>query len=420
MRKMLYIALNDLRVFFKEPGALVTIILVPTMLMLAIGYGIGQTAVAPTQVRVDVLNNDGSALTERLLEQIRAANNALVLCPMDDRDGSCRLDGAQPLTAEAISRRLLDKVTQAALEIPAGFGAALDSGQTVTLIYRSNNNAGSPGIALQAVQAAAQRLSGAQVAAQVGLSVAEAYPPVGFTDDADRSAFRQGVYDHATTLWTQNPVRVNYVQSTTPNAPATSSTQAGFGQSVPGMGSMFVMFTVMTALYAILRERRNWTFQRLVMMPVDRRSILAGKILMWFTAGMIEYAIVFGIGLLIGLNLGNDLLALLLVMVSFTLCITALTFTISTLVKTDAQANSTSNLLALSLAPLGGAWWPLEIVPPFMRSIGHISPVAWAMDAYNKLLFEQGTLVTVLPEIGVLLAITAVLFFIAVRRFKYE
>jgi ABC-2 type transport system permease protein len=111
---------------------------------------------------------------------------------------------------------------------------------------------------------------------------------------------------------------------------------------------------------------------------------------------------------------------MLAVMVLFTLCVTALAFAVSTFLKTEQQANSVSLLLALTMAPLGGSWWPLDIVPEFMRVIGHLTPVAWAMDAFQTLIFEQGTLLTILPNMAILLGFTAVFFIIAVRRFRYE
>ncbi|MBN8621321.1 MAG: ABC transporter permease, partial [Anaerolineae bacterium] len=92
----------------------------------------------------------------------------------------------------------------------------------------------------------------------------------------------------------------------------------------------------------------------------------------------------------------------------------------STLLKTEAQANSVSLLLALMLASLGGAWWPLDVVPGFMKVIGHLSPVAWAMDGFRNLIFENGTLLTVLPSLGVLGLLTAIFFGFAVWRFRYE
>jgi ABC-2 type transport system permease protein len=107
-------------------------------------------------------------------------------------------------------------------------------------------------------------------------------------------------------------------------------------------------------------------------------------------------------------------------MVVFTLCITALTLALATLLRSEAQAGAITLLLTLTLAPLGGAWWPLEIVPDWMQTLGHVSPVAWAMDSYSSLIFFGGTLMNVLPYIGVLAAMAAIFFAFGVARFRIE
>jgi ABC-2 type transport system permease protein len=126
------------------------------------------------------------------------------------------------------------------------------------------------------------------------------------------------------------------------------------------------------------------------------------------------------VGVIVGTDFGNDPLALLLIMLSFVIAISALTFALATQVQNESQANGVALLLSLTLAPLGGAWWPLEITPDFMQVIGHISPVAWAMDGFREIIFYGGTLPDVLVPIGVLLAIAAVLFGIGVAGFRYE
>jgi ABC-2 type transport system permease protein len=111
--------------------------------------------------------------------------------------------------------------------------------------------------------------------------------------------------------------------------------------------------------------------------------------------------------------------ALVLIMVSFTLCMTALTLALTTVLRTVAQATGITLFITLTLAPLGGAWWPLEIVPAWMRAVGHISPVAWAMDGFRSLLFESGNLSTVAVPILVLLGMTVVFFVIGATRFRF-
>lgn len=420
MRKILDIALNDLRVFFKERGQLIGLIVVPLIFTFGVGYASSGNN-GPSKVRVDVIDQDNSSYSQAFLADVRAANSALVLCPMDnDKDDFCQLGESKMLDEESSLKRVTNNDTLAMIVIPQGFGTAVQSGEATSVTYKSNDNISAPGYILQSVQAAAGKMGAAQVAATVGSAIVKGVPGISFKDEADQEAFRQDIYKQASETVSKSPVTVNYSVSQAKGDTQVSGTQAGFGQSIPGMGSMFVMFTVFGSLYVLIREKVNWTIQRLVMMPLSRGQILAGKILMWFVVGMIQFVVVFLIGIIVGVNFGHDLIALALVMVIYTLSVTAFSFAVSTFLKTEAQANSISLLLALMLASLGGSWWSLDIVPPVMRAVGHLSPVAWAMDSFRSLLFENGSLMTILPNIGILAVFTVVCFGVAVRRFRYE
>jgi ABC-2 type transport system permease protein len=422
MSKVFSIMLNDLRVFFREPGQIIGLVVIPLILTIGVGIGNGGLGGGPQQIRIDVIDQDGSAISQQFIDDLRAVNSSLQLCPMDNVDDSCRLANDVTMTVERSNQRVLDDTVEAVIVIPAGFGEKVQNGEPVDVLYRAEQSGTGPSAIEQSVQAVVGRIGSAQVAAVVGMDVAGQFAPLQFRDDADRAAFQDSVYDRATALLDQELGTVAYALSEQNQADAQQviGTQAGFGQSVPGMGSMFVMFTVFGSLFILIRERKNWTLQRLVMMPLTRWQILGGKILMWFVAGMLQFIVVFLIGLALRVNFGDQPLAMLVVMVLFTLCMTALAFAVSTFLKTEQQANSISLLLALTLAPLGGAWWPLDIVPEFMRTIGHLTPVAWTMDAFQMLIFEQGTLLTILPNLAILAGFTLVFFVIAVRRFRYE
>ncbi|MCA0457614.1 MAG: ABC transporter permease [Chloroflexi bacterium] len=420
MNTILTIARNDLRVFFREKGQLIGLMVIPVLFTLGVGFA-NSSGSGPNTVRVDVVDNDNTAYSQQFLADVREANSAIRLCPMDNDEADfCQLDENPTLDEARSLQRVSNNDTLALISIPAGFEAAVQSGEAATVTYQSNDNVTAPGYILRAVQAAAGKMGAAQVASRVGSYIVENTTGITFADEADKQTFRQQLYDSAAATVSTNPVTVAYSESQQPEGADASSTQVGFGQSIPGMGSMFVMFTVFGSLYVLIREKVNWTIQRLVMMPVTRGQILAGKILMWFLVGMLQYGVVFLIGLLVGVNFGHDLVALLLTMIIYTLSITAFSFAISTLLKTEAQANSISLLLSLMLASLGGAWWSLDVVPEFMRIIGHLSPVAWAMDSYKSLLFENGNLLTVLPNLAVLVVFTAACFGFAVWRFRYE
>jgi ABC-2 type transport system permease protein len=431
MQKLWSVAVKDIIVYFRDPGSYIGTFVIPVVFALFIGIGIGGGGNGGGTFRVDVINQDSAGtLSTEFLAQVAAASDRILLCPQaaPAEDDPCQLEGASALTPETALTRLTNNVTSAYLEIPAGFSSALEAGQAMSIIYRTNANAGTQTVVSQAVNAAAVRLSGAVSAATVAVDTVDAVIP--FSDAAARTDFQSDAFTRANALWAGNPFQVQVVEASVQAAPGGS--QAGLGQSVPGMGSMFVMFTVLFAAITFIRERNNWTMQRLITMPVARWQIVGGKILSYFVIGMIQYVFLFGAVLLItfGLSqvnsnftplyLGRDPLGLLLVMACFTLCATALGLLLGTLIKTEMQGGAVLNLVGLTLAPLGGAWWSLDIVPEFMRVIGHLSPVAWAMDAFRSLIFENGTLLTILPQLGILLAFTALFFALGVRRFQYD
>ena len=279
-----------------------------------------------------------------------------------------------------------------------------------------------PDPVLQSLNAVLQRASTASMIPGVAgalldnLTSAAQLPPI---EGAARDGFLRALYSRSQQLLTDRPSPVSFRVADS-DGDSTSVIDNGFNQSAPGMGSLYVMFTVLGGMAVLLRERRQWTLQRLIALPLSRAQILGAKIGVYFTLGMIQYAIVFAVGAAVGMEFGSSPIAFLAVMAAFVLCITALTFALAPWIKSEGQARGLVLLLSLSLAPLGGAWWPLEIVPDFMQTIGHLSPVAWAMDAFQDLIWYNGALPDVLPEIAVLLAAAAVLFAIGIRSFKYE
>ncbi|MBL8130307.1 MAG: ABC transporter permease [Anaerolineae bacterium] len=422
MQRILDIALNDLRIIFKDRSIWINLVILPIVISVAVGYanGAGFTGGGTVSLRVDGFDADASAMSAQFLDAVRAGNANLVLCPMDQTEADlCQL-GDEALTAELAQTRLEDKVSLATLEIPSGFGAALARGEAVSVIYRSNEDATAPSYILQAVQSAATRLSGAQIAVQVGGQVADSLSFLQFSDDADRAAFLEEIRGRAAAGWAADLITVETVQAALD--PATTQTSGGgFAQSIPGIASMYVMFTVLPAASAFILERKNWTLQRLATLPISRAQILGGKLLARFVMGMIQYAVLFGFGALaLGVTFGSQPLTMLPVMIAYTACVTALALALTTFITTDMQAQGITLFMSLTLAPLGGAWWPLEIVPEWMRVIGHVSPIAWAMDAYREIIFYGGGIGDVIVPIAVLLAATAALFAIGVARFRFS
>lgn len=420
MRGILAITWQDLRVFLSNKSNLPGLLVTPVVMTIIIGLVSGGAFGGPVVRRLDVVDLDGSPASSRFQDSIRRANHGLTLCPGGDRvQADCALSSARPLIIERALERVADGTSVGLLVIPQGFGQDLADLAPVEVTFRSTSEIGAAQAALEAVKAAVDQLNSAAAAAMVGATTLDQLIPSRTVDPIDRDEFSASVYQRALQIWEGEPLRVEFELSGAGQpAGVGDSLQQGLGQSVPGMGSMFVLMTVLGGMAALIVEKQQGTLQRLAIMPVPKAALLAGKILGRFSLGLLQFLVVLVIGMLLGMDFGQDPVALVLVVVAYTLSVTAISFAIGSRLDNPSQASGLSLLLALTLAPLGGAWWPLEISPRFMQIVGHVSPIAWAMEAFTKLTYERADLGDVWLQILALLGFALVAFLIAVPRFR--
>ncbi|TCN42227.1 hypothetical protein EV644_104609 [Kribbella orskensis] len=86
------------------------------------------------------------------------------------------------------------------------------------------------------------------------------------------------------------------------------------------------------------------------------------------------------------------------------------------LFRTPEQASSIGPVIGIGFAMLGGCLWPLEIVPAGVRALGHVTPHAWAVDAWITVLSKDGTVGDIAAPLCVLVLFAAGLLVAASAR----
>ncbi len=417
MRTILTVARYDLLRSLKQRETFLFGLLMPGIMMLLLGVAMGGGADTAT-ITVDVLDEDGSALSAALIAALRAeleVDDSFRLCVLgaDDDDG-CTVSAAPDQLEQIADERLQDTDSFGTVRIPAGFGDALRAGEEATVAYKSSADLTAPVLAEQKIDAAVSRLSGAVAIA--GLTIGTAEGAFGPLNDAglDRAAAFDAVRARVDAAWDERPVRVS-AEGTTSQV-----SRSGFNQSGPGIATMFVLIFTLNGAALLIYERETGTLQRLFTLPVPRWQTLAGKIVGQYVYGLGIFTVLVLAGTLMGVQWGDNVAGVVLVMLVYTLAVTALGVALATVARTSAQALNLSMLFGMTLAPLGGAWWPLEIVPDTMKTVGHLTPVAWSMDAFQEMMFYGGTLTDIAPMLGVLLGMAALFFAFGLLRFRYE
>ncbi|MCF8460307.1 MAG: ABC transporter permease [Flavobacteriales bacterium] len=180
---------------------------------------------------------------------------------------------------------------------------------------------------------------------------------------------------------------------------ANNSTQ----HNVPAW-TVFAMFFIVIPLAGnMVRERTAGTIVRLRTMPTSMFHFYAGKLMTYSTVGLLQALLMISVGFwlmpLLGLaqlDLGSGLIPLLYVSVVAGFASTGYGLLIGTAFKTLHQAAIFGTVSVVIMAALGGIWVPLYIMSDTMIFIGHLSPMNWAMEAFNDVFLRGDALLQII------------------------
>ncbi len=189
--------------------------------------------------------------------------------------------------------------------------------------------------------------------------------------------------------------------------------------TLPAYLTMFVFFVAAMSAESIARERQGQTLERLLSNGARRESIILGKFVGIAFRGLLQLAVLWAAGILIfGIDLGLSPVAVVLISVLMALTSAAFGVMLASFVVDIRAASTAGVLVSLTLAPIGGCWWPLFITPEWMQSLAKLTPHGWANGAFNKLMLFGAEFSDVSQEMIALAAFGAAFLAIALWRFR--
>jgi ABC-2 type transport system permease protein len=195
-------------------------------------------------------------------------------------------------------------------------------------------------------------------------------------------------------------------------------------QNVPGW-TIFALFWIAQILAVnIIEERLAGSFTRILAAPISLFTYILGKITPFFIINLLQAVVMFAIGVYVLPHLGCPKLALpnlpALAALTAAISLVALSFGlfIAAISRTTFFAASVSISLLILLTILGGIMVPKVMMPAVMQQVARYVPHGWALDGYHNILIRQFTFEQILPYIYAQLAFAAVLFGLALWRFR--
>ena len=181
----------------------------------------------------------------------------------------------------------------------------------------------------------------------------------------------------------------------------------------------FLLFALVFSAASLFHEKDNGLFQRILSGPVKRSTILWSKFLYGICLGLLQLLVLFSAGsLLFGLPILPHLPLLALVCVFAAAACSAFGMLLASVARTPEMARSLSTFSILLMSAVGGAWFPVSLMPPVMQQASRATLVYWSIGGFAQAVGNHASLLGLLPNIGVLAAMTAGLLGIAWWQFQ--
>lgn len=196
-------------------------------------------------------------------------------------------------------------------------------------------------------------------------------------------------------------------------------TNAAATRVVGGWAMMFLLFSLSGMATSLFEEKKAGIFLRLLSAPVRRSHLLWSKYLFGIALGLVQLVTLFFAGrLMFGIDVLSNFGNLVVICLVAAMACTAFGMLLASITRTQAAASGLATLLILTMSSIGGAWFPTSFMPEFIQKLSKLTVVYWSMEGFALVLWNGCTFAELLPTLGVLLGMSAVLVAISLWRFR--
>lgn len=313
----------------RDPRTLVVMFLMPVIQLILLGYA------ATTDIRhlnTAVYDTDHTPQSRALIDAYRASDYFAMNLYAEN---------------EAELAQLLDRGDiRAAMIIPAGYGDHLVRGETAQVAFLIDGS--DPTVATTAF-AASQSVGQAQntevLQQRLGVDVAEL-----------------GGIEIRPRVWYNPELKSAYYM-------------------IPALIGLILQYlTVILTAQTIVREREQGTIEQLVVTPIRSWELIVGKILPYVGIAFFELAEILLIGALwFGVPIRGNLFLLAGVSLLFLASTLGIGLFVSTIAKSQQEAQLLSFLILLPAIFLSGFFFPLEAMPTVLQAISYLIPLRYML-----------------------------------------
>ncbi len=351
------------REFVRDRTALFFTLLFPVVFMLILGLffsGIGGGA----EYDVGVVDRDQTATSAGVVTALESVPGFLVTAV-----------GAEAELAEMAE--MAEGNRHVVVEIAAGFGAAMEAGEEVTVRVHAD-----PG-----------RTSSVQVAVPIVEKVLDGFDR--FRTDTPRLVQMEIVSTRGSNLR-----MIDFVG--------------------PGIIAMSVMQLGLFGSINLVSKREKLVLKRLGATPASRSMVLVAEVIFRLLVTVVQSAILITILVLVFDVAVNELAKLVGVLLVGALAFIGIGYAASSFARTEEAILPIVQLISLPMMFLSGIFFPIENLPEFIDPIVRVLPLTYFGDGVRQVMVGGSALNAMWLNVVVLAGWVVASFVVAVKFFKWE
>jgi ABC-2 type transport system permease protein len=420
MKKVLFLAVKDLRVLLSDKGNIFWVFGFPVLFALFFGALYAGAGDGPSGMKIGVVDEDKSEFSSSYISKLES-DEALQIVHLSREDAIEQVRKGKVAAAVILNKgfgegfEALFNSDEPRLEIASDPSRRMESGYLQGLLAKAQFEALGDKFIDQEWMREQVSLWREDVENANELDTEQAKQYLNFFDsfdnllkDSNEGGFSAG-FDGDILNFAKMDVSREYEGPITP-----------FQITFPQVLLWGFLMCTATFAISIVKERTNGTFDRLRIGPLGYAHILGGKGLACFlTCISIICILFFGGKAIFKLPIGNPLLFIPAVFCTI-LCFVGLMMFICTLGRTEQSVGAAGWAILMIMGMFGGAMMPLAFMPSWLRAFSHFSPVKWGILALEGAIWRDFRFTEMISPCFVLLAIGITFFSLGVVMLRRQ
>jgi ABC-2 type transport system permease protein len=190
---------------------------------------------------------------------------------------------------------------------------------------------------------------------------------------------------------------------------------------VPSILAMALMQLGVFAAIPLVQQREKLILKRLSATPLPRWTLVVSNIVVRLVLAAVQTILILVIGVgILGVQLTGDWLRIVAVVGLGAVTFVSIGYVIASFARTEESANGMTSIVQFPLMFLSGIFFPLEIMPSWLRSIATFMPLTYLGDALRQVMVGGTPFVPLGVDVLVLGGWLVVCLGISARFFRWQ